>query len=123
MLLLLALGGAAAMASPAHAQDGFAELDALADGSTQPDRGVALARQQIGDGDLIGAVATLERVLMDNPGADKAVLLHASLLCRLDDKQGGRAEIAALDASVQVDEALWGEVTGACGPVARPGGF
>ncbi|MEG3148635.1 hypothetical protein U1769_01965 [Sphingomonas sp. ZT3P38] len=37
-------------------------------------------------------MATLERVLMGHADADAALLLHASLLCRLDDRDGARAE-------------------------------
>lgn len=122
LLLLILAGGAATMAVPAQAQDEFAELDALSSASADPASGLSLARQQVGDGDLVGAAATLERVLMDNPGADKALLLHATLLCRLDDKGGGRAEIESLDAGVQIAPADWNEVTAACGPIARPGG-
>ncbi|MDF7774699.1 hypothetical protein P1X14_05525 [Sphingomonas sp. AOB5] len=83
---------------------------------------MALARRQIGDSDLIGAVATLERLLIDHPEADDALLLHASLLCRLDDKQGARAELAEME-SVRVSEAGWAEVTAACGAVPRPQGW
>ncbi|MEI9852650.1 MAG: tetratricopeptide repeat protein [Sphingomonas sp.] len=121
-LLAIAAAWAACAALPAQAQDALAELDALSAASADAGSGIALARQQIGDGDLVGATATLERVLMDHPDADEALLLHASLLCRLDDKDGARAEVAALGPEVAVADADWREVTAACGPVPRPAG-
>lgn len=108
-------------ASPIHAQaDPVAELDALSKASAQAGPGVALARRQIGDGDLMGAVATLERVLMAHADADDALLLHASLLCRLDDRDGAKAELAELDRPVA--NQAWSEVMAACGAVPRPTG-
>lgn len=112
---------ACAWAAPAQAQaDPVRELDALIDRSGDPASAMALARSQIGEGDLLGAAATLERVLIDFPDADDALLLHASLLCRLDDRPGARAELASLN-GVAGSGAAWAEVTAACGPVPRPG--
>ena len=48
------------------------------------------------------------------------LLLHASLLCRLDDGEGARTEIAELRGRPIPGDA-WREVVAACGPVARPG--
>ena len=122
ILFSLIAAGAACMASPALAQsDPVAELDALVGDTNDPVSGVALARQEIGAGELTIAVATLERVLMAFPRADAALLLHASLLCRLDDRPGGRAEIAALR-NASFPESAWGEVTAACGAMPRPAG-
>jgi Flp pilus assembly protein TadD len=113
---------ACAWSMPANAQaDSTAELDALVAASSDPVSGIALARTQIGGGELTGALATLERVLMRNPESDDALLLHASLLCRLDDPAGARAEIAEIGA-IPVRDRSWAEVTAACGPVPRPGG-
>ena len=102
-MLTVRIGAACALgvASAAMGQaDPAAELDALSQESVQAGPGVALARRQIGAGDLMAAVATLERVLMGNADADAALLLHASLLCRLDDRDGARAELVALDRPV-----------------------
>ncbi|MDB5704041.1 MAG: hypothetical protein JWN66_1157 [Sphingomonas bacterium] len=118
--LSLAVAGALGVAAPAWPQaDPVAELDALSQGSAQVGPGVALARRQIGEGDLMAAVATLERVLMGHADADSALLLHAALLCRLDDRDGARAELVALTRPVSGRD--WGEVTAACGPMPRPG--
>jgi len=87
--------------------------------SVQTGPGIALARRQIGEGDLMAAVATLERVLMAHADADAALLLHATLLCRLDDRDGARAELAALDRPVPGP--AWAEMIAACGPMPRPG--
>jgi thioredoxin-like negative regulator of GroEL len=106
---------------PASAQtDPIAQLDALVDATSKPGSGMTLARSQIADGELTGAVATLERVLMNDPTADDALLLHASLLCRLDDSAGARAEIAEIKS--RVPDRGWSEVTASCGPMPRPKG-
>jgi len=118
LTLCIAAASVLAAAGPAMAQaDPTAELDALSQEWVQAGPGVALVRRQIGAGDLMAAVATLERVLMGD--ADAALLLHASLLCRLDDRDGARAELVALD--LPVPAAAWAEVTAACGAMPRPG--
>lgn len=115
------IGVAAAMlaAPAASAQTGpFTELDAMVDASA-PDTGMALARRQIAAGELNGALATLERVLMNDPRDDAALLLHVSLLCRLDDKPGARAEIAEMR-GISRSQPGWAEVNAACGAGVRP---
>ena len=112
---LLLFAFLASTGSPAAAQvDPAAELDELVDATSQPGSGVALARAQIESGELTGAVATLERVLMNHPEASDALLLHASLLCRLDDAAGARAEIAASQGA-PISGGSWAEVRAACG--------
>ena len=112
---LLLFAFLASTGSPAAAQvDPVAELDELIDATSQPGSGVALARAQIESGELTGAVATLERVLMNHPEASDALLLHASLLCRLDDAAGARAEIAASQGA-PISGGSWAEVRAACG--------
>lgn len=111
---------ACAWGIPANAQsDPIPALDALVAASVEPESGITLARAQIGAGELTGALATLERVLMNYPEADDALLLHASLLCRLDDAAGARAEIAEMRV-VSARDRGWAEVTRACGPMPRP---
>ena len=111
---------ACAWSVPASAQsDPIAELDALVDATSQPGSGMTLVRSQIAEGELSGAVATLERMLMNDPTADDALLLHASLLCRLDDSAGAETEIAEINDAVP--DRGWSEVTAACGPMRRPG--
>lgn len=107
------------IAAPAAAQnDDFAELDAMIDASS-PEAGIALARRQVGDGELNGALATLERVLMNDPRSDNALLLHVSLLCRVDDKPGARAEIGEMR-GIERSQPGWAEVDAACGVGFRP---
>lgn len=120
---VLALACASGLASsPAGAQaDPTAELDRLAQASADVAPGLALAREQAAAGDLVGAVATLERTLLTHPDADEARLAHAGLLCRLDDRAGAEAELEQLAGRPLGDEA-WAEVTAACGPIARPAG-
>ena len=69
--------------------------------------------------DLTGALGTLERVLFAFPEAVPPRLLYASLLCRLDDRQGAELELGLL-AGKRIDDSDWTGVTAACGPVPRP---
>lgn len=104
-------------AMPVMAQTGpIDELDSLSRATEDPGAGLSLARQQVARGDLIGAVATTERIIALHPESDDALLFHASLLCRLDDPDGARAEIAELPAGRGGD---WGPVVAACGPGIR----
>lgn len=120
MFVLIVACASGLATSPARAQDDpAADLDLLAQASTETAPGLALAREQSAVGDLIGAVATLERVLLAHPDADEARLMHASLLCRLDDPAGARAELEQL-AGRPVSDQGWAEVTAACGAVERP---
>ncbi|MES2044034.1 MAG: hypothetical protein V4475_09140 [Pseudomonadota bacterium] len=105
-------------ATPAVAQiDPLDELDSLSRATADPRTGLALARQQVTRGDLTGAVATTERIIALHPESDDALLFHASLLCRLDDPEGARAEIAELPAGRGGGD--WGPVVAACGPGFR----
>jgi Flp pilus assembly protein TadD len=118
--LIVAIAVISAFASsPAGAQvDPAAELDPLAQASSDPADGLALARRQREAGDLLGAVATLERVMLMHPGAVEARIFHASLLCRLDDPDGARGELNRL-AGLAISDEIWAEVTAACGDVPR----
>ena len=99
MLRSLGLGLALALAvSPALAQDDpAAELDALSVETATSAGGLTLAGRLSAAGDLLGALAALDRVLMIEPASRPAQLLRASLLCRIDDKAGGAAQLARLN--------------------------
>lgn len=77
--------------------DSASDLDALSRASDDAKTGLALAREQSSGGDLTGAMATLERLLINHPDSNEAQLLHASLLCRLDDRSGAQSEFSALN--------------------------
>ena len=111
---------AAMLAAPAASaqSDPLSELDAMVNAST-PAAGIALARKQVAAGELNGALGTLERVLMNDPRSDAALLLHVSLLCRVDDKPGARAEVAEMR-GISRSQPGWAEVDAACGPGMRP---
>ncbi|HEX6374561.1 MAG TPA: hypothetical protein VFZ91_02465 [Allosphingosinicella sp.] len=113
---LLGLSVAALLAPAARAQD---DPDALAAATQQLDSGMALARRQIAASDLTGALGTLERLLFAYPEVVPARLLYASLLCRLDDRQGAELELGLL-AGKPIAEADWAGVAAACGAVPRP---
>lgn len=114
--LLLVLSAAALLAPAAAAQD---DADTLIASSQQVDSGMALARRQIAASDLTGALATLERVLFAYPEIVPPRLLYASLLCRLDDRQGAELELGLL-AGKRIADPDWAGVAAACGPVPRP---
>jgi hypothetical protein len=104
---------------PAMAQPAAAELESLIAPSLEVGPGLQLARRQIGETDLLGALATLERVQIAHPEALAPRLLHLSLLCRLDDREGAEVELGPL-AGQTVTDPDWTEVTAACGNLPRP---
>jgi hypothetical protein len=99
-------------AGPARA-DSVSELDALSRATAEVAPGIALARRQIREGDLTGAMATLERVMLNHPLNDEARLLHASLFCRLDDRTGALIEFDDLQGR-DLPDIQWDEATAAC---------
>ncbi len=101
--MALCLASLAMLPSPVRAEvpngaqsDEASDLDPLSRASDDTKTGLALARDQTSLGDLTGAMATLERLLINHPDSDEAQLLHASLLCRLDDRTGASSEFAGL---------------------------
>jgi uncharacterized protein HemY len=118
-LLRCAAAGLLIATAPALA-DTVQQLDNLAQISTEVAPGIAFARNQIGRGDLLGAIATLERLLINHPESDEALLLHASLLCRVDDPTGSLLELDALRNS-NISDRAWREATAPCGDDDRPG--
>lgn len=102
---------------------GFAAGPALAETPQQLDGqlratakvplGLGLVRQQLRDGDLTGALASVERVIILDPLNAEARLLHASLLCRLDDRTGSQTEFDPLRGH-NVPEAMWRDETAPC---------
>ncbi|HYE27372.1 MAG TPA: hypothetical protein VEA61_03960 [Allosphingosinicella sp.] len=114
--LLLGLSAVALLSPAASAQD---DPDSLVTATRQLDSGVALARRQIAANDLTGALGTLERVLFAYPEVVPPRLLYASLLCRLDDRQGAELELGLL-AGKAIADSDWAGVTAACGAMPRP---
>ncbi|CCG39720.1 tetratricopeptide repeat protein [Magnetospirillum molischianum] len=62
-----------------------------------PGLNAAWARTQIMRGDLLGASATLERILMRYPAATEARLVHGLVLFRLDDTTTAKSELESID--------------------------
>ena len=58
---------------------------------------LALAQQQADAGQLLEALASAERARFLDPKLKQARLMHAVLLCRIDDPQGAAIEWNALD--------------------------
>lgn len=104
---------------PAFAQS-LEDLDRLAQGSATPADGLALARAQAGAGGLLDALATLDRVLAVDPKHKQAWLLHASLLCRIDDRDGAAVEFARLK-SKDYKPAEWRAAQMPCAAAASTG--
>lgn len=105
--LPLSIVGGSAWAQPS------ATLEQLVRATETPSGGIALAREQTADGALLAALATLERVILTNPENAEARLLHAGLLCRLDDRSGSLVEFDALRGR-SFAPALWAEATTQC---------
>lgn len=104
--------------SPARA-DELSELDQLSSATDKVDQGMALARDQIGHAELLAAAATLQRLMIVHPEALPAQLLHASLLCRLDDRTGAAVEFEGLRRKDFKDQD-WNEAMAPCS--GTPGG-
>lgn len=103
---LAVMAGAIAAAAPAYAQQaGEAEVDAIIDASGSPEAALVLAHRQADDGDLTGAAATLERILLVDPKSPAVRAYYAALLCRLDDRQRARIELARVGKGVDLSEA------------------
>lgn len=60
------------------------------------DFNLAYARSRSSAGDLVGAAAALERLLLNRPNWHAARLFYAAVLIRLDDLQAARRELALL---------------------------
>lgn len=93
--------------------DTLTQLDNLLRTSTDAETSIAFARNQIKSGDLLGAMATLERILITHPESDEALLLHASLLCRLDDRTGSLIEFDYLRGQ-DIPHDVWTEASAPC---------
>lgn len=97
---------------PLHAETP-AQLDALARATATPAAGIALARRQVTAGNMLDALATLERVIINSPQNNEARLLHAAVMCRLDDRQGAMVELDQIRGR-QIADAAWAEANEAC---------
>jgi hypothetical protein len=117
--LILACGGAALVAAPAAGQT-LEDLDSLVQASAKPKEGLAVARAQAGAGEWLDALATLERVLAAEPKHKQARLLHASILCRLDDADGAKLEFSRLK-SGDYKKAEWADATAPCNALKGAG--
>lgn len=85
-----------ASSTPVVAQS-FEDIDAMSDQTVDEASGIAAALQQTARGDLLEALATLERVLALHPDSNEARFNHAMLLCWVDDPQGAEVEFERLD--------------------------
>lgn len=92
----IVLAFALALAGVPAAAATIEDLDALSRVTEQADSGIAFARSRIAEGDLLEALAALERVILNHPDSSEARLLHASLMCRLDDRRGALPEFEGL---------------------------
>lgn len=110
---MLVSGAAVAPAAPAAA-DPLAALDAQSRASDRADTGMAAAQRLWAAGDALGALAALERVMIAHPEAHGALLQHASLLCRLDDRDGAKVEFDQLDRR-DFPTTAWASATAPCG--------
>ena len=93
LLVTAVVGLSAVTAAGAVAQD----YDAVLAAPDDPAVNLAFARQAVDDGDLNGAAAALERILIADSNHHSARLLYAVILYRLDDLQGARDQLGLLD--------------------------
>lgn len=112
-LIALALAVPGLSAPALAAPDPLMDLDALSRASDGLATGMALARRQIASGELLGALATLERVLTAHPEADQALLLYASVTCRVDDRSGALISFEQVSSDAVSSRAM-NEATAPC---------
>lgn len=112
------LWAAALVYAPAAGAQTLEDLDRLVEASAKPKDGLVLAQSQTGAGQWLEALATLERVLAIDPKNKQARLMHASLLCSVDDLEGAKVEFAQLKSSAY-KKAEW---AAAIAPCANLGG-
>jgi Flp pilus assembly protein TadD len=86
---------ASVTASPLSAETA-GELESASRATDDTATGLSLARNQIESGELLEALATLERIMMNDPEDLEARALHAGLLCRIDDRRGAIMEFDLL---------------------------
>jgi hypothetical protein len=105
----------AATAVPASAQEDIdPAIERLIAAGQVPRAALAEANRQQADGDLIGAAATLERALIESPGADAVRIEYVTVLCRLDDRGAARLELDLLQGRI-VGSEPWNRMVAACG--------
>jgi Flp pilus assembly protein TadD len=103
---------ASAWANSADAQS-IEEIDQLVRSSEEPAGGLALARTQVAAGSLLEALATLDRSLAVDPKNKQARLLHANILCLIDDRVGASVEFGQLRAK-DYSKSQWAAALGSC---------
>ena len=96
------------------------DLDRLVQASVKSADGLALARSQASSGALLDALATLDRVLAVEPKHKQARLLHASLLCRIDDRDGAAVEFSRLK-SKDYKKVDWNAALAPCATASSTG--
>ena len=102
-------------AAPALAQDAIdPALDRLVEAGQSAQAALAEAARQEADGDALGAASTLERALIESPGADAVRIEYVTLLCKLDDRDSARLELNLLQGRI-VGSQPWSRMVAACG--------
>lgn len=102
-------------AAPAMAEDAVdPALERLIAAGQDPQAALAEAARQQAEGDLLGAAATLERALIETPGADAVRIEYVTLLCKLDDRDTARLELDLLQGRIVGGQA-WDRMVSACG--------
>ena len=117
--IVAALVAALMLPVPAFAQS-LEDLDRLVQASVKPADGLALARSQASSGALLDALATLDRVLAVEPKHKQARQLHASLLCRIDDRDGAAVEFSRLK-SKDYKKVEWNAALAPCATASSTG--
>ncbi|MXO56804.1 hypothetical protein [Pontixanthobacter gangjinensis] len=93
--------------------EAFADLEAMAEVAVDEEAGILFAQEQASRGEILQAIATLERVLALHPKSQSARLLHAVYLCQIDDQAGGAVELGKLKKK-NFPEDLWAQAMSVC---------
>lgn len=101
--------------APALAQTSIEPaLEQLIVAGQNPRTALAEAARQQAEGDLLGAAATLERALIESPGADAVRIEYVAVLCQLDDRGSARLELDLLRNRFTTGPS-WDRMEAACG--------
>jgi hypothetical protein len=126
-ILPLALVSGALVAPHALAQtpetpDSLETLDTLSEITDDEANGITFAQAEAARGELLQAIAALERVLAHHPKSQTARLLHAVYHCRIDDRAGGMVELEKLKKK-DFPEETWNQAMAVCAaPTPAEGG-
>lgn len=109
----IGLAGTPAWAQGQATPASLSAIDNISREAVDVNSGLQLARRRVSENDLVGALSVLEMLMTVHPESDEAILLHASIVCRIDDRTGSMIEFDYLRGSDFSDKA-WADATAPC---------